>query len=293
MKKTIDNIVYAFFSMGIMACSFLQAQIPFRSEAGVFLGTSYYQGDIPSQGKLPDMSLAGGVIYRYNFNPRWSLRGSLYFGKIWGDDVLLKQPEEHRMGRNLRFESPLRELSVQVEFNFLDYATGSRSHRVTPYIYSGVSLFSFDPRAEYVDAENGSKEMVSLRDLGTEGQGSPQYPDRKPYSLIQPSIPVGLGMKFSLSSYFCLSLEWGLRWTFTDYLDDVSTTYVETEVLEAIGGDRSLALASGLGSEPRQPGTQRGNTNAWDVYTYAGVTITMNLGAFGSKSCNAYRNGRF
>lgn len=293
MKKEINNIVYTLFFAGMMSVSCLQSQVLFRSEVGVFSGTSYYQGDIPSQGKLPDLSLAGGLIYRYNFNPRWSLRGSLYFGKIWGDDVLLNRPEEHRMGRNLRFESPLKELSMQIEFNFLDYATGSRSHRITPYIYSGVSVFSFEPRAEYIDPETGAREMVSLRDLGTEGQGSPQYPDRKPYSLIQPSIPIGLGVKLSLSSFFCLSLEWGLRWTFTDYLDDVSKTYVEPEVLEDIGGERSLALASGLGSAPYPPGSQRGNNNAADVYTYAGFAITINLGMIGNKSCNAYRNGRF
>lgn len=279
--------------LSIMPCSRLQTQIIHRSEFGLFLGTSYYQGDIPSQGMLPDMSPAGGLVYRYNFNPRWSLRGNLYFGKIWGDDVLLSRPEELRMGRNLRFESPLTELSVHMEFNFLEYATGSRSHRIAPYISGGLALFSFKPQAKYINPSDGTEEMVSLRDLGTEGQGSPQYPDRKPYSLIQPSVPMGLGLKFSLSTYFCLAMEWGIRWTFTDYLDDISTTYVEQSVLENIGGDRSLALASGLGTPPRKAGTQRGNSNARDWYTYAGFTITVNLGAFGNQSCHAYRNGRF
>ena len=64
-----------------------------------------------------------------------------------------------------------------------------------------------------------------LQELGTEGQGTTSFQNRKPYSLTQLSIPFGGGVKIGVSDDFNIIIEYGLRKTFTDYIDDVSTTY--------------------------------------------------------------------
>ncbi len=120
--------------------------------------------------------------------------------------------------RNLNFHSPIIEVSLVANYSFFDL----QINKVTPYIFGGIALFGFNP---YTFDTTGSK--VYLRNLGTEGQGLNIYPDRKPYSLGQVAIPFGGGIRFRVTDNVYLGYEIGLRKVFTDYLDDVSTTYAD------------------------------------------------------------------
>ena len=122
--------------------------------------------------------------------------------------------------RNLHFKSDVIELSGQIEFNFLPYETGNSLYPFTPFIFTGVSLFNYNPKAEASDGQ-----WYALQEIGTEGQGTTSFPNRKKYALTQMSIPFGGGVKIGVADDFNIIIEYGLRKTFTDYIDDVSSTY--------------------------------------------------------------------
>lgn len=245
---------------------------PKNAEMGIFLGGSYYTGDLNPSGHFNRFTRpAAGLMYRVNFNPRISAKAIGSYGLIQGDDVYSKN-EAHR-NRNLSFRSNVMEFAVEGEFNFLPYVTGSKKLAAsTPYVFAGVAVFHFDPMGYY------KNRWYSLQPMGTEGQGS-AFTNKKTYSLTQFSIPFGVGIKVNTSRRVGINLEWGLRKTFTDYLDDVSGKYVDPDLLLAQKGavvaymsDRSLTKEGGSNA-----GRQRGNSYTRDWYAFAGVIITFKI----------------
>lgn len=264
------------------------------SEVGLLGGISFYMGDLNPDMPFKDVRPAGGLFYRYNFNDRFSIRAAAHIGYIVGYDANSTDPAQ--LERNLSFESWLFDFSVTGEFNFFRYAPGDMRHWITPFLFGGISVFKFNPRAEL----NG--EMWELQPLGTEGQGTTFYPDRQKYSLFNAAIPFGLGLKVNLSKTFSVGLEWGMRYTFTDYLDDVSTTYADIDVIQAERGDIANVLSnrsmmrdpvSGefvpLTDQQRQEfaGRQRGNSTTNDWYSFVLISVSMNIKARPEK-CPAY-----
>ena len=134
-----------------------------------------------------------------------------------------------------------------------------------------------NPKGEY----NGV--WYALQPLATEGQGS--FSTRKKYSRLQVSIPIGLGFKYGLSQRMSISFEYGLRKTFTDYIDDVSTTYVHEDYIRAgaLGysqiavelADRADGDLGQEGSNPGRtaPGAQRGDPKDNDSYMFAIIAL--------------------
>ena len=151
-----------------------------------------------------------GAIYRYNINPRWAVRGNFLFGSVAANDADFDNI-------NLSFESKNQYINL-----FFDYQIGSRKHRLTPYLFGGIGVFFMKPKALIENRITNLTEYVELQPLTTEGQGMEGFDS--PYSLTQISIPFGLGVKFSVNKFVSIGLEWGLRKTFTDYIDDVSKT---------------------------------------------------------------------
>ena len=245
------------------------------AEVGIFLGGSYYIGDLnPLIHFNAFTKPAGGVVFRYNFNPRLSARANVLFGSIQGDDSYSPAPAQQQ--RNLNFKSPINELSAQLEFNFLDYEIGNEKRKFTPYIFFGIGVFQFDPHGQL----NG--DWVALQPLGTEGQGLDGGASNRKYKLIQPSIPFGIGIKTNLSKSIGLSLEWGMRKTFTDYLDDVSKTYYDPVKLAAARGAGAAVMSDrSIGTDPNYSnvGRQRGNPTNKDWYSFAGIVLTFKLKA--------------
>ena len=242
-------------------------------EIGVFLGCSYYIGDLNPVGHFNQFTKpAAGAVFRYNFNSRLAARGNVLFGSLEGDDSFSNSASQQQ--RNLKFRSDIYELSGQLEFNFLDFEIGNDYKSFSPYIFAGLAGYKFNPRGQI------NETWVDLQPLGTEGQGLPNGASKRKYKLTQFSIPFGVGVKISLSKNIGISIEWGIRKTFTDYLDDVSTRYYDPAVIAARRGTNAALLSDpSIGTDPNYTnvGRQRGNPNTKDWYTFSGIALTIKL----------------
>ncbi|MEX0968644.1 MAG: DUF6089 family protein [Bacteroidia bacterium] len=252
-------------------------------EAGVFLGGSNYTGELtPGVVVWSESHLAGGGLVRYNISRRFALKGHIYYGSISGSDENAKR-EENRI-RNLNFRSSLLEFGLQFEYNLMEYETGTKWN-FAPFIFAGLGVYRYNPQAIITTrASDGSfeEEYVELQPLGTEGQELTQYQNRKKYNLTQLSIPFGAGLKFSISGHMNIGVEIGPRFTYNDYLDDISQTYVEDQLLRAQNGPLAARLANRTGEvlgEPLEvgPHVDRGNSSTFDWYHFAGFTVTYSF----------------
>jgi Domain of unknown function (DUF6089) len=239
-----------------------------NAEVGLFAGGAYYLGDLNPNGHFKFMKPAVGVIYRYNFNPRLALRGNFMYGSIEAYDSY--SVSAYQRQRNLNFKTDIFELSAQFEFNFFDYRMSNEKEKFSPYIFLGLGVFKFDPKGLL------KNNWVSLQPSGTEGQGLDGGPKR--YKLIQVSIPFGVGIKTNVANRMGLSIEWGLRKTFTDYLDDVSTRYYDPGKLSSTRGEQASQLGDpSLGTDPNfsNVGRQRGDPTNKDWYAFVGMILTI------------------
>jgi len=261
---------------------FSQAQ---RSEVGAMIGTSFYLGDLNSM-PFRDAQFAGGLVYRYNFTPRWALRANVLFGKISASDaknVAMNGSWDYRQ-RKLSFSSPITEASVQVEINFLKLYYSGYNNRVSPYIFGGVAAFSFNPQAVF----NGV--TYDLQPIGTEGQGRPGM--AKKYGLTSFAVPFGIGVKANIGKYICIGAEWGMRFTITNYLDDVGGLYFDFSPYEEKMPAEFFEVISHFADPSdivHRPGSQRYSTKSPDWYSFAGVTLTVRIGNE-RKTCDLQTN---
>lgn len=248
-----------------------------NSEIGACVGTTFYMGELNPTKLFAQPGLAAGLVYRYNLSPRWALKANFLFGKVSGSDALTNGGYE----RNLSFTSPITEFSAVAELNFLKlYNTVGQNH-FAPYIFAGLALFSFNPKATYPDGT-----VYELQSLGTEGQGLEGMP--KKYSLTNVAIPFGIGLRVNIGKYVCIGAEWGFRYTFTDYLDDVGGRYYDNDLLREHRGDiianmadrtpEIIDPATGTALPRHQAGEQRGNSTTHDLYSFAGATVTVKFG---------------
>lgn len=237
-----------------------------RSELGVMVGTSYYIGDLNQFRHFRDAKLAGGLFYRYNVNSRVAIRGNFNYLRVEADDAdanleLLRE-------RNLNFKSTIWEFGTGVELNYFPFQIGHDRFKGTGYLFAGLSGFRMNPKTEY----NGDD--VALQELGTEGQGS-SLSQKSKYSLIQIAVPFGFGGRVSLGDFASLGLEFGVRKTFTDYLDDVGAgLYVDPDALSAENGPLAAELSNRSGNRFGR----RGNDTNKDWFFFTGATLTFKIG---------------
>lgn len=256
-----------------------------QSELGVTVGGLNYIGDLNHQHLNGPVRPAAGLFARYRMGERWAATLGVNYGRVVGGD-----PDIDRL-RNLSFRSHIIEASLRMEFNFVPFGADGYCFRTSPYLFVGLGFLHFNPQACYHNPATDSDEWVDLQPLHTEGQGSGMYPDRIPYSLMQMVLPFGLGFKMALSKDVTLAVEYGYRYTWTDYLDDVSTTYVGGEVL----GSGSVAEALADRSSEIQPGyvnavgIQRGDDSLNDAYAFFNMSLTISMetlfGWMRSKKC--------
>ena len=273
MKRFKHRIILLFiFAFAFSFNAKPQQFIP-NTEIGILLGTSYYLGDLNTthfNQPLP----AAGLIIRKNIDKSFVYKAEVMYLSIKSDERNSK--DTIAKNRGLHFKSPVYELSGQVEFNFLPYQTGNPLYTWTPYVYSGISIFNYNPKAE-----NKEGEWVDLQELGTEGQGTTLFPDREKYSLIQYAIAIGGGFKIAINPSFNIILEYGARKTFTDYLDDVSTTFIGSS--PTVAGNNYPTGMSNEAESMSDPlathykGGQRGNPDKKDWYSFAGITLSFKL----------------
>jgi len=241
------------------------------SEVGLTAGQTYYLGDLNPYQQFKQANLAAGLIYRYNFNTRLNFRANYLYGKVAAADS--SSPYPLLVNRNLSFESSLHEVAAGVELHFTPFKFGSSRYPATAYFIAQMGVFYMNPTTMY----NG--EQIALQTMATEGQGT-SIGTRKPYSLYQVCIPLGMGLKCSLGKMATLNIDMAIRKTFTDYLDDVgSDFYVDPEVLEDEVSETAAAL-SNRSIDGNSYG-KRGTSSTKDWYVYTGATITFRLGKGG------------
>lgn len=248
-----------------------------EGEFGFGVGMGHYFGDLNTNASLNRPKFSAGVFFRKQINNYVGVKLSANYAQLGYSDVYSKN--ETQQLRNLSFNSSIWEIAISGDFNFFKFYPGVEGYSYTPYVSLGVGLFSYDPYAYY------NNEKVFLRPLGTEGQGSSLYPDKKPYSTMAFTIPISIGFKYNISDKTNLFMEVGYRFTGTDYLDDVSTTYAPDAFPALPNGnpslgyilqDRSFELGTPIGLK----GRQRGNSQQKDAYAIAQVGLSFNISSY-------------
>lgn len=245
---------------------------------GLAGGISNYNGDLIDKYYVWKQTNGFiGATVHYELYDQLLLRGAFNFARVNGDDRY--NSKTYLQERNLHFESVIMELSAVGEL----YLFNLYEKRYSPYVFAGLAAFYMNP---YSHDTAGNK--VFLKPLSTEGQGI--YPDKKPYKKIQPSIPVGGGFKFAITDDLRIGIEVGFRKTFTDYVDDVSTSYPDPADLLAAKGQQAVDFSyrgdEFPGGDPTFPakGEQRGGAKQKDIYYFTGLNISYRLGGGGSGS---------
>ncbi|MBL0152325.1 MAG: hypothetical protein IPP93_02105 [Chitinophagaceae bacterium] len=275
------KLIAAFLFATVILSGPLSAQdaVQQEGEFGFGLGAGHYFGDLNTRARLNRAKLAGTIFFRKNLGNYIAARVGASFAQLGYSDQY-NTHNTYMYTRNLSFNTKVWELALQADFNFFRFMPGDPAYAFTPYITMGVGIFSFDPYA-YLKGEK-----VYLRQLGTEGQGSSLYPDRKPYSSMSISIPFGGGIKYAFNDRVNICFEVLHRFTNTDYLDDVSKTYVDPAVFPAnpdgspsnglLLSDRSYEL----GEVARQINSARGMSKQKDQFVTAMVHLTFNLQSY-------------
>ncbi|MFT3934682.1 MAG: DUF6089 family protein [Chitinophagaceae bacterium] len=256
--------------LGILIPSFVQAQ---KLHLDLFGGFSNYAGDLQEKNFTTQQAKgAVGLGVKYDLSNHFSVRSNFTYATLSADDKYSRQADLR--ARNLSFHTKITELNLLLDYNILNL----NYHRLSPYVFGGVAVFHYNP---YSYDTLGNK--IYLQPLSTEGQGLAAYPGRNLYSLTQFAIPFGVGVRWRFTDNITLSYEIGLRKTFTDYLDDVSTTYVDPTVLAAAKGATAVEMAY-RGAELKNgnpypaEGTVRGGSKYKDYYYFSGLTISIGLG---------------
>jgi hypothetical protein len=265
------RIVLFFLLLGPLG---LMAQV---SELGITAGATYYIGDLnPTKHYPKDTKIAYGVVYRHNFSDRYALRLQALTGMLQAYDS--NSSDSLQLLRNLHFRARLLEISALVEVNFRKYRSRDKdSKRWTPFVFAGFAYYHAAPQAQLNDT------WYDLQPLGTEGQGTTARPGSDAYAVDNICIPFGVGFKIN-AGRLDFQLEWGMRRTYTDYLDDVSGTYVDRDQLAFENGALAATLAdpSVLAELPDYPNEDRarGDPNTLDWYQYTGLSITYIISRF-------------
>ncbi len=242
---------------------------------GLFGGLSAYEGDLTDK-IFPKKVTNGaiGVTVNYEFTPQIMFRGGFTYTIVGGADRFSK--DDTLRARNLAFETKITEFSLLAEYYFFNL----NEQKFSPYLFGGLAVFHFNPYAF-----NGSTQKIFLKPLSTEGQGLSAYPDRKPYALTQLALPFGGGVKYAFTDNLRLGLELGMRKLFTDYLDDLSTRYIDPNDLLAAKGQLAVDMSYRgdelPGGNPNYPskGAQRGGSTRKDWYYFLGLHLTYRIGS--------------
>jgi hypothetical protein len=242
------------------------------SELGFMVGGTYYIGDL-NQKHFNHTNPAAQLLYRYNINARIAYRLNASYGKIEAYDS--EQKEALYRNRNLSFQTDWFELASGIEVSYFPFEIGNRRYKATAYLMAQIALTRINPKSDF----NGT--LVELQPLGTEGQNT-ALSDRKKYSKIQCAVPLAVGMRISIAKNIALNFEYGIRFMFTDYLDDVGA-YSYADPLQLAADNGPMAAAMSNRSLDNNPFGQRGNRATRDWYTFFGAGLMFRMG--GKNKC--------
>jgi Domain of unknown function (DUF6089) len=234
-----------------------------NTHIGFRFGLANYQGDLQQRRfTFSQAKLVGSIGARYDLSEHLTARGFISYGTIKAADA--KNKNTSLQQRNLSFESRIKELELSIQYNLFSL----NDKWWTPYAFAGVAFFNFKP---YANDNNGNKTF--LQPLSTEGQGF--ISGKKEYKRTVIAIPFGIGAEYALNEDMRVGLDLGYRRTFTDYIDDVSTTYVDqTQLLNARGTTAVQMAYRGSGSYPAV-GELRGGAGNKDAYYFVQLTFTI------------------
>ena len=273
MKKLIS-----FFILSLAFVVKSQAQMNEyvqEGEFGITLGAAHYFGDLNNRGKVNRPKIAVGAFVRKQFGNYTSVRLSGHYALLGYSDIY--SDNEYQVRRNLSFNTNIFEIALQGDFNFFKFIPTDPNHSFTPYATLGIGFFSYDPYAFY------QNQKVYLRPLNTEGETF--YKGRKAYGSMAMCFPIGFGLKYAVNDKINLSFEVTHRFTTTDYIDDVSKTYIGADKfpspnggksMAAIMQDRSIEVGPAIGIEGRQRGFSKQN----DQYLIAEFGLSFNITSY-------------
>lgn len=257
-------------------------------EIGLGLGPMFFLGDLGGhhgEGKtflkdlnIPLTKFSKGLFVNIYATEWLGFRAAVNHGKVEGYDKIVKDQngeEYFRKLRNLQFRSSILEAYVAAEIYptvFFEQYDGLQG-KLRPYGVIGIGMFKYNPKGEYFD-DNGNSRWVELQPLHLEGQGMAEYPDRKDYKLTATEIPMGFGAKYYVKENFYVGMEVLHRKTFTDYIDDVSTTYIDQSLFAQYLTPAQAEMAQQLNYREYYPaqntrpdlGEQRGNPKQNDAF---------------------------
>jgi hypothetical protein len=281
MKRTIQAVVLLLLSTFAKA----QEDFSYAPSIGIYTGMVNYEGDLKPNSFTFEHSNLFLSLYLYQpLTPHLSWRLGASVGKLEAAD---RYNRGYLQPRNLSFYTNLQEAYTGFELALFDID----KKRITPYIFLGGAMFHFNP---YTYDKNGEK--VYLQPLSTEGQGLPDYPNRKIYKLTQFALTWAGGIKFKLNDYINLGVELNQRKTFTDYLDDVSATYVDYNKLLTAKGPKAVELAYRGDELPNgsfypADGEQRGTPTEKDWYYFLGINATVRFDYIKSAVAHLFGGG--
>ena len=287
-RKAVTVLLFILFTL----ISFSQS-LSFKDgklEVGLGLGPSFFLGDLGGSygvGKpfikdldLPLTKFSKGLFLNIYPSEWLGIRLAANQSYLEGDDnkVDLRGGREFsRWRRNQYFQSKVTEVYLGVEIYptvMLERYDGLKG-KFRPYGIAGVGAFHFNPKGYYYPnpSNQNVKQLVELKPLHLEGQGFAEYPTRKEYKLTQLEIPMGAGFKYYIKENVYVGIEVLHRKTFTDYIDDVSTKYVDPIYFQKYLNPADVPIATQLYNRESfrnitrpTTGRQRGDSKEMDSF---------------------------
>jgi len=263
MARHLSLLILATLFLASSSDSFAQ-----RSHMLSFgIGTSTYYGDLTDQFVSSYFKPSLAASYQKYFTPNTAIRVGLAGGEIAASDALAQS--FGRRARDLHFRSTIIEAQAVFIVDFIkdkNFGTINMGAHLSPYMLMGFAMFYHDPQARFEGTWH------QLQPLGTEGQFLED--GKGPYSRLQISFPVGLGLNLRLTEFTGIGLEMGYRMTMTDYLDDVSTVYPNQASLAETRGIIASKLSMNTEIYQFEEGMKRGNPETNDGYMF--VTFSFN-----------------
>ena len=255
----------------------------YRNEVHIGIGVSNFLGELGGANQigtdgfrdleLLETRMAFAVGLRHRMTERFAINPTFSYGRLSGDDDLTL--EFFRRYRNLNFKTNIYELSCNLEIAIIKDKMGARyrlkgvrghkAYELSMYGFIGFGGFYFNPKGQYQD------KWIELQPLQTENIK---------YNKLQFVVPVGIGIKYGIDRRWAVGFQYGLRKTFTDYIDDVSTVYADPDILRANNGEIAVIMANkSNGDFPyiTKVGEQRGDPTDKDSYMFAVFSINYKI----------------
>lgn len=178
-------------SLVLLASPAKAQELEYALELGGMLGGSFYLGDANYHAFFKNLHPAGGLVGRYNFNPRRSLKFNIAATQISGNAQKISYKYPDIPEQQWEFKHMLWDVGAQFEVGFWGYGTGGGykgNRKLCPYIQFGLGATVCN----------------------------------KAFTL---NIPVGVGVKYKFKPRWNVGIDWTMRFAMSDNLDGIKDPY--------------------------------------------------------------------